>query len=73
MFAVALPTLLLAVLVAAPLALAADPTAISVTAPGDPVQKDQGEALDVAWTTNVPVADGEFSIWVVSPGNGWYG
>ena len=72
MLAAALPTLLLAVLVAAPLALAAEPTAITVTAPSAPVQKNQGDPLDVTWTTNQAVASGQFSIWVVSPSNGWY-
>ena len=28
--------------------------------------------LPVTWTTNAAVATGEFSIWVVSPANGWY-
>ena len=67
MLAAALPTLLLAVLVAAPLALAADPTAITVTAPTGTTSQDQGEALPVTWTTNQAVASGQFSLWVVSP------
>ena len=36
-------------------------------------RQTQGEALPVTWTTNQAVASGEFSIWVVSPANGWYG
>ena len=58
MFAVALPTLLLAVLVAAPLALAADPTAITVTAPTVPRARTRATALPVTWTTNQAVASG---------------
>ena len=28
-------------------------------------------SLPVAWTTNTSVDTGEFSLWVVSPANGW--
>ena len=41
-------------------------------APAEATAKDQGESLDVAWTTNADVAAGEFSIWLVSADNGWY-
>ena len=47
-------------------------SAITVTAPTGTTSKDQGAALDVTWTTNQAVATGQFSIWVVSPANGWY-
>ena len=43
-------------------------TAISVTAPTGTTSQAQGDALPVSWTTNAGVASGEFSIWVVSPG-----
>ena len=46
--------------------------AISVTAPTGTSSKTQGSAQPVTWTTNTTVASGEFSIWVVSPANGWY-
>ena len=46
--------------------------AISVTAPTGTSGKTQGAAQPVSWTTNANVASGQFSIWVVSPGNGWY-
>ena len=46
--------------------------AISVTAPTGTTSQAQGSALPVTWTTNAAVASGQFSIWVVSPGNGWY-
>ena len=45
---------------------------ITVTAPSGTTSANQGEALPVTWTTNQAVATGEFSIWVVSPANGWY-
>ena len=47
-------------------------TSISVTAPTGTTGKSQGEALPVTWTTNAAVTSGQFSLWVVSPGNGWY-
>ena len=47
-------------------------SAIDVTAPTGTTSKDQDAALDVTWTTNQAVATGQFSIWVVSPANGWY-
>ena len=47
-------------------------SAITVTAPTGTTSKDQGAALAVTWTTNQAVATGQFSIWVVSPANGWY-
>ena len=46
--------------------------AISVTAPTGTGSQAQGSSLPVTWTTNTTVASGQFSIWVVSPGNGWY-
>ena len=46
--------------------------AITVTAPTGTTSQNQGEALPVTWTTNQAVGSGEFSIWVVSPGNDWY-
>ena len=48
-------------------------SAITVSAPTGILSRNQGEALPVTWTTNQAVASGEFSIWVVSPANGWYG
>ncbi len=47
--------------------------AIAVTAPTGTSSQAQGSALPVTWTTNAAVADGQFSLWVVSPANGWYG
>jgi uncharacterized repeat protein (TIGR02543 family) len=48
-------------------------TSIAVTAPSSTTDKAQGEDLDVAWTTNAAVSDGEFSIWVVDAGySSWY-
>ena len=47
-------------------------SAISVTAPTGTSNKAQGASLPVAWTPNYAVASGQFSIWVVSPANGWY-
>ena len=47
-------------------------TSISVTAPTGTTGKSQGEALPVTWTTNAAVTSGQFSLWVVSPANGWY-
>ena len=52
--------------------VAAGFSAISVTAPTGTTSKAQGGALAVGWTTNQAVASGQFSVWVVSPGNGWY-
>ncbi len=46
--------------------------AITVTAPTGTTSKAQGATLPVTWTTNAAVASGQFSIWVVSTGNGWY-
>ena len=51
----------------------AGPGAISVTAPTGSTGHAQGSSLPVAWTTSQTVAGGQFSIWVVSPANGWYG
>ena len=48
----------------------ADP--ITVTAPSGTASYTSGDALAVSWTSTPPVASGEFSIWVVSPANGWY-
>ena len=45
---------------------------ITVTAPTGTTAAKQGDALPVTWTTNADVASGQFSIWVVSPANGWY-
>ena len=45
---------------------------ITVTAPTGTSSQAGGSALPVTWTTNANVASGEFSIWVVSPANGWY-
>ena len=47
-------------------------SAITVTAPAAPTSQAQGSALPVTWTTNAAVTSGEFSLWVVSPANGWY-
>ena len=47
-------------------------SAISVTAPTGTTSQAQGSSLPVGWTPNASVATGEFSIWVVSPANGWY-
>ena len=47
-------------------------SAITVTAPSVRTDLPQGAALDVAWKTNAVPAGGEFSVWVVSPANGWY-
>ena len=49
-----------------------NPRFVTVTAPTGTTSKNQGEALPVTWTTNQAVATGQFSIWVVSPANGWY-
>ena len=46
---------------------------ITVTAPTGTTSQAQGSALPVTWTTNQAVASGEFSLWVVSTANGWYG
>ena len=46
--------------------------AITVTAPTGTTSQAQGASLPVTWTTNAAVASGQFSIWVVSTGNGWY-
>ena len=51
----------------------AGPGAISVAAPTGTSSQAQGTSLPVAWTTSQTVASGQFSLWVVSPGNGWYG
>ena len=48
-------------------------SSITVTAPAAPTSQAQGSALPVTWTTNTAVTGGEFSLWVVSPANGWYG
>jgi hypothetical protein len=49
-------------------------SAISVTAPPSGTSSQaQGSALPVTWTTDAAVDAGQFSIWVVSSGNGWYG
>ena len=48
-------------------------SAISVTAPTGTTSKAQGAAQAVSWTPNAAVASGQFSIWVVSTANGWYG
>ncbi len=45
---------------------------ITVTAPTGTTSQPQNSALPVTWTTNSAVASGQFSIWVVSPANGWY-
>ena len=47
-------------------------SAITVTAPTGTSSQAQGSALPVTWTTNAAVDAGQFSIWVVSPANGWY-
>ena len=52
--------------------IAAGFNAITVTAPTGTGSQAQGSSLPVTWTTNQTVASGEFSVWVVSPGNGWY-
>ena len=51
---------------------AAGPGAISVTAPSGSTSQAQGTSLPVTWTTNAAVTTGQFSLWVVSPANGWY-
>ena len=61
----------LLLLAAAPGALAADPT-ITVTAPSGTGSYAAGDRLPVSWNADAPLASGEFSIWVVSPANGWY-
>ena len=48
------------------------PSTITVTAPTGTSSQAQGSTLPVTWTTDVAVGSGEFSIWVVSPANGWY-
>ena len=48
-------------------------SAISVTAPVGALSHAQGDLLSVSWTPNQAVSSGEFSLWVVSPENGWYG
>jgi FtsP/CotA-like multicopper oxidase with cupredoxin domain len=48
------------------------PSTITVTAPTGTSSQAQGSSLPVTWTTDVGVGSGEFSIWVVSPANGWY-
>ena len=48
----------------------ADP--IIVTAPTGAGSYTTGDSLAVSWTARPTLATGEFSIWVVSPGNGWY-
>jgi large repetitive protein len=54
--------------------LSAPLTSITVSDPPTGVtSKKQGDPLQVSWTTNAAVTSGEFSIWVVSPANGWYG
>ena len=45
---------------------------ISVTAPVGLSSYFAGDTLPVTWTTDRLVPSGEFSIWVVSPSNGWY-
>ena len=47
--------------------------AITVTAPTGSTSHAQGFSQPVTWTTNAAVSSGEFSIWVVSTGNSWYG
>ena len=54
-------------------ALADEPASITVTAPTGASTQAQGTSLPVTWTTNAPVSGGEFSLWLVSPANGWYG
>ena len=51
---------------------AAGPAHISVTAPSGSTSQAQGTSLPVTWTTNAAVTTGQFSLWVVSPANGWY-
>ena len=51
---------------------AASFSAISVSAPTGAVSQAQGTSLPVTWTTNAAVSGGEFSLWAVSPSNGWY-
>ena len=46
---------------------------ISVTAPTGGGSYAAGSALPVSWTPNVPPVGGEFALWVVSSGGGWYG
>ena len=46
--------------------------AITVTAPTGTSSRAQGAAQPVTWTTNTTVTSGQFSLWVVSSGNGWY-
>ena len=48
-------------------------SAIDVTAPVGGESLAQGADLPVAWTTNAAVDAGEFSLWLVSPANSWYG
>ena len=36
-------------------------------------RQPRASSLPVTWTTNSSVATGEFGVWVVSPGGGWYG
>ena len=70
--AVALPTLLLASLIAASPALAADPTEISVPRPRPRAASTRATRCPSPGRPTPPVASGQFSIWVVSPANGWY-
>ena len=51
-----------------------EPTpSVSVTAPTGSAGYNAGDSLPVAWNTNGLVTKGQFSIWVVSPSNSWYG
>ena len=51
-----------------------EPTpSVSVTAPTGSASYNAGDALPVAWNTNGLVTKGQFSIWVVSSSNSWYG
>ena len=49
------------------------PSVISVVPLAGDLIAVQGGLVPIAWTTDVPVTEGEFSLWFVSPSNGWYG
>ena len=49
-------------------------SSLAVTTPSTPTGVAQGGKLSVAWTPNLPVgAPAQFSVWLVSDANGWYG
>jgi IPT/TIG domain len=49
------------------------PATITVTAPGAALSVGQGATFPAAWRTDAAVTEGEFSVWLVTPENGWYG